>query len=127
MKTSQWVALLSAFAVTVPAFSAEKFESEVIALNNSGRYATYRFTLEIGKLTTGQFDGEIKSWNSKICGSARAIKGELKPGGEVNFETEESPIRGCGKLAFVGKKEGDTSLVGKMKFQGEEHEFVFKK
>jgi len=127
MKRLQWITVLSAAAVVVPALALEKYDASVVARGNNGNDFTYRFTLEIDRLEPGAIGGQISSWDSKICGSGRAIKGNLKPSGQVKFATEESPIRGCGKLDFTGRRKDDASIVGKMKFQGELHEFVFKK
>lgn len=109
------------------ALAIEKFDSTIEARNNLGSQATYRFTLEIDQFQPGNLTGEIKSWNSKPCGSARKITGELKANGDLLFATEESAVKGCGALIFSGKKESDSVIVGKMRFQGEQHEFTFKK
>ena len=127
MKSLQWIVVLTVVTVSCPALAAEKYEASVVARGNKGFDFTYRFALEIDKLTTGQFGGQISSWDSKICASARAIKGELKPNGEVTFATDTSPIKGCGKMNFTGKREGDTAIIGKMNYQGEMHNFNFKK
>jgi hypothetical protein len=125
-KTTLVLAILTVFINGV-ALAAEKFDSTIEARNNTGSQSTYRFTLEVEQLQPGSLTGEIKSWDSKACGSARKITGELKANGELRFATEESPVRGCGALIFSGKKESDSVIVGKMRFQGEQHEFTFKK
>lgn len=105
--------------------SVEKLDANVSARTNSGKDRVYRFTLEYkadGENVTGQFI----SYDSTRCGRERAFTGTLK-GDILQVRSEESELQGCGRLNFTGKKEADGSIVGKMQFQGEQREFVFKK
>ena len=109
----------------VYAQSAEKLNANVNARTNSGKERVYRFTLEYkvdGENVTGQFI----SYDSTRCGRERVFTGSLKDD-VLQVRSEESEIQGCGRLNFTGKKEADGSIVGKMQFQGEQRDFVFKK
>ena len=125
-RTTLVLAILTVF-LNSAALATEKFDSTIEARNNLGSRMTYQFTLEIDQLQPGNLTGGIKSWNSKSCDSARKITGELKANGDLRFATEESAVKGCGALIFSGKKESDSVIVGEMRFQGEQHEFTFKK
>ncbi|OYT90207.1 MAG: hypothetical protein CFE43_19535 [Burkholderiales bacterium PBB3] len=110
-----------------PSWAVEKFEATINGRTNKGGETPYRFTLELEQSLPGSIKGKLWSWDSKTCPGERPVTGQISGDGAVKFATEQAEVKGCGKLVFAGKKEGDSTLIGKMKFQYEEHEFVFKK
>jgi hypothetical protein len=107
------------------ALSSEVYTANVTAKDNKSRDRVYRF--ELAFATEGeQVSGQFVSYDSTKCGKDRKITGTLK-GDVLQVRSEESEVQGCGRLNFTGKKEADGSIVGKMQFQGEQREFVFKK
>ena len=107
------------------AWADEVYTANVTAKDNKSRDRNYRFELVLA--TEGEnVSGQFVSYDSTRCGKERKISGTLK-GDVLSVRSEESEVQGCGRLNFTGKKEADGSIVGKMQFQGEPREFVFKK
>ena len=128
MKFRQYILLmLSLTAVTT--FAAEQYDATINAKSGSGRgkEKTFSFRLTFEKPDGNAFTGEISSFGSGPCGVARQVTGSESADGEFRFNSEDNQLAGCGKLVFRGKRENESTIIGKMRFQGEDHEFVFKK
>lgn len=108
-------------------FAGEKYDALIKAKTNKGSEQTYSFTLLLDDPKAEELSGEILSYGSGPCGRQRKITGTQKPDGEFRFRTEEGDVQGCGRLVFKGRWDSSTAIIGKMRFQGEEHEFIFKK
>ena len=108
-------------------FSAEKYEAIIKSQNNKGKEKVFTFSLTLDDPKSEQISGEIMSYGSGPCGKERKITGTQKPDGDIEFSSEEGELKGCGKLVFRGRWDGSASIVGKMRFQGEDKEFIFKK
>ena len=126
MTTKVIIALFVTFFASL-SFAAEKYEASIKAKNNRGNEKTDTFTLVIDDPKSEQITGEILSYGSGPCGKERKITGTQKPDGDFQFRTEEGDLQGCGRLVFKGRWDNATAIIGKMRFQGEEHEFIFKK
>lgn len=117
--------VISATAFICQAWANEVYTANVSAKDNKSRDRNYRFELMLA--TEGEnVSGQFVSYDSTRCGKERKITGTLK-GDVLQIRSEESELQGCGRLNFTGKKEADGSIVGKMQFQGEQRDFVFKK
>ena len=108
-------------------FAGEKYDALIKSHTNKGKEKIFTFTLVLDDPKSEQLSGEIMSYGSGPCGKERKISGTQKPDGDIQFSAEEGELKGCGKLVFRGRWEGATSIVGKMRFQGEDQEFTFKK
>jgi hypothetical protein len=81
---------------------------------------SYGFVVDLQFAEGGTISGEVKDFYGA---SACRWPGVKLSGGNIadgNFRwiSDENPIKGCGKLVFVGKREGD-KLVGFLpRFQG---------
>lgn len=118
--------LLAGLSVATAALAVDKFDALIKANNNTGKEKTYTFTLVLDDAKAEQLTGEIFSYGSGPCGKERKITGTQKTDGEIQFRTEEGELKGCGKLVFKGRWE-NSAIVGMMRFQGEDKEFIFKK
>jgi hypothetical protein len=125
--TSKVAIFLFATFFTSTCVAGEKYDALIKAKNNKGNEKTYSFTLVLDDPKAEQVTGEIFSYGSGPCGKERKITGTQKPDGDFQFRTEEGDLQGCGRLAFKGRWDNATTIIGKMRFQGEDHEFIFKK
>ena len=107
--------------------AGEKYDALIKSKSNKGKEKIFTFTLVLDDPKAEQLTGEIFSYGSGPCGKERKITGTQKPDGEVQFRTEENDLQGCGKLVFKGRWDNGSAIVGSMRFQGEEQEFIFKK
>ena len=120
------IACLVMFSVVANA--GEKYDALIKSKSTKGgKEKTFTFTLVLDDPKAEQLTGEIFSYGSGPCGKERKITGTQKPDGEVQFRTEENDLQGCGKLVFKGRRDNDSAIVGSMRFQGEDQEFIFKK
>lgn len=88
--------------------------------NTPGRMWNYGFEVDLSHAENGEVVGEVK----RFFGADRCrwpgtkIKGTLKPTREIQWQTEQNPLQGCGTIRFVGVKE-EGKLVGYLpRFQG---------
>jgi len=128
MNFRQSLLLMLSLSATMT-FAAEQYEATINAKSGSGRgkEKTFSFRLQFEKTDANAFTGEVSSYGSGPCGVARRVTGLESTEGEFRFNSEEGQLAGCGKLVFRGKRENESTIIGKMRFQGEDHEFVFKK
>ena len=112
---------------TSTAFAGEKYDASIKAKTNRGQEKTFTFRLVLDDPKAEQLTGELMSYGSGPCGVERKITGQQKSDGEVQFQTGDGDVQGCGRLIFKGRRNSDSEIVGSMRFQGEVHEFLFKK
>jgi hypothetical protein len=114
-----------AAALVAVAFSgsamADLYKVNFMAPSNSpGKMWNYGFTVDLQFAEGGAITGEVKDFfGANACRwPGIKITGGNLPDGTFRWLTDENPVKGCGKLVFVGKKEGD-KLVGFLpRFQG---------
>lgn len=106
--------------------NAEEWKASFTAPNNAGRPWQYQIVLDLPDLKEGEFQGQVsKVYGTTICRYPVSLKGTVK-GEEIRFRSEINEIKGCGQIAFTGKKIGET-LEGIAPFQGIQAQVVFKK
>ena len=100
---------------------AETYTTNFSAPSNTpGRAWSYGFVIDFIQNEGGVVSGEI----TRFYGADRCrwpgtkLNGHVKGNGDVQWQTEQNPLQGCGTIRFVGKKE-DGKLVGYLpRFQG---------
>ena len=99
--------------------NAEVYKTNFIAPDNRGLPYNASFNVDLIFAENGAISGEIKFFNSTICRWAgQKVTGGNFKDDNFRWETELHPIKGCGKIIFVGKKEGQ-KIVGYLpSFQG---------
>lgn len=88
--------------------------------NSVGKVWRYGFVVDLHFAESGVITGEVKEFLGATGCRWPGIKieGGNLPNGTFRWMTEENPLKGCGKLVFIGKKEGE-KLVGYLpRFQG---------
>ena len=121
------ISLVALLAVWGAACAAEVFDANIKARANNGKEKMYALRLSLDDPKAEKLTGLIISYGSGHCGKERKISGEQTPDGEVPFRSEEDELKGCGRFVFKGRWEKEGVLTGQMRFQGEMHEFSFKK
>ena len=88
--------------------------------NQPGRMLNYGFVVDLQFAENGAISGDVKEfYGASACRwpGVKLTGGNLADG-NFRWISDENPIKGCGKLVFVGKKETD-KLVGYLpRFQG---------
>lgn len=114
------IAFLASLFLSKVAY-AELFKVYFTAPSNSpGKMWSYGFVVDLNFAENGQIAGEVKEFIGATACRWPGIKieGGNLPDGSFRWMTEENSLKGCGKLVFVGKKEGE-KLVGFLpRFQG---------
>ena len=108
--------------------NAEVYKTNFIAPDNKGLPYNASFAVDLIFAENGAISGEIKFSNSVICRWAgQKVTGGNFKDGDFRWTTELNPIKGCGKIIFIGKKEGE-KIVGYLpSFQGVKIDIEFKK
>ncbi len=109
-------------ASTLCGFShAETYKVNFTAPSNvPGKMWNYGFVVDLQFADNGAITGEMKEFfGTKACSwPGMKITGGNLSDGTFRWMTDEHPVKSCGKIVFVGKKE-DNKLVGYLpKFQG---------
>jgi hypothetical protein len=128
MKLHRYILIMLSL-LAASALATEQYDATINAKSSSGKgkEKTFSFRLKYDKTEGEAFTGEVSSYGSGPCAVGRKVSGIETAAGEFRFNSEEAELAGCGKLVFRGKRENDSTIIGKMRFQGEDHEFVFKK
>lgn len=112
-------AFLSSLLVANPAL-ADLYKASFTAPNNKGAASTYGFVVDLQFNDSGSITGEIKEfYGANACRwPGLKIAGNNLQDGNFRWASEENIIKGCGRLVFIGKKDGD-KLTGHLpRFQG---------
>lgn len=118
MKKSISLFLLSLLTCTIAL--ADLYKTSFQAPNNRGALVTYGFEADLAFNPDGSVTGEMKQfYGASTCRwPGTKLTGRMLADSTLHWVSEENTIRSCGKLTFVGKKEGE-KLVGHLpRFQG---------
>ncbi len=116
------------FAFAFSSVAAELYEGtfSAKALYTVSRDREYRIAMEFEDLSVAQLQGKIFSPDSKRCPSEVVAVGTKKDD-QIVFRAKDQPeLKGCGRLNFKGRKDGD-SLIGTTVFEGAEREVLLKR
>lgn len=102
------------------AVRADLYKVNFVAPSNTGKPWNYGFVVDLQFADSGAISGEMKEfYGASACRwpGVKLAGGNLQDG-NFRWTTEENPLKGCGKLIFVGKKDGE-KIVGYLpRFQG---------
>ena len=100
---------------------AEMYKVNFTAPSNvASKMWNYGFVVDLQFTDNGSITGEVKEFfGTKACSwPGIKISGGNLPDGNFRWMTDENPVKSCGRIVFVGKKE-DNKLIGYLpKFQG---------
>jgi hypothetical protein len=99
---------------------ADTYKVNFVAPSNTGKPWNYGFVVDLQFGDAGVITGEIKEfYGASACRwPGVKISGGNLQDGNFRWITEENIVKGCGKLVFVGRKDGE-KLVGYLpRFQG---------
>jgi hypothetical protein len=107
-----FIALVFNFSICCVAF-ADLYKVNFSAPANNGSPRPYGFVVNLQFSEGGAISGDVKEFYGASACQWPGIKitGGNLPDGNLRWITEENPVKGCGKLVFVGKQDGD-KLVG---------------
>jgi hypothetical protein len=95
--------------------------------NGGGRDCRFGFEIEM------EFEGGVISGKLITMRGVNAcrwedvpVKGTINPDNEVIWRSEVNPVKGCGRLTFNGKKDGDKVVGNFPSFQGKQIEINLK-
>ncbi|PUE28689.1 hypothetical protein B9Z35_11830 [Limnohabitans sp. Jir61] len=107
--------------VTCSGVFADLYKAEFVAPGSFGGPNTnFSFVVDLNFTDSGSISGEIKNfYGAKHCPwNGVQLSGSNLANGNFRWSSDENINKGCGKLVFVGKKEG-AKLVGYLpRFQG---------
>lgn len=111
---------LIGMAISGMAF-ADLYKANFSAPSNApGRMWNYGFVIDLQFAEGGAITGEVKEfYGANACRwPGVKLSGGNIADGNFRWISDDNPVKGCGKLVFIGKKEGD-KLVGYLpRFQG---------
>jgi hypothetical protein len=120
-------AVLLAFAFGSNA--AERFEGTFLSTTQYGaspKESRWRMAIEIEDFSASKLEGKIFSPDSRRCPAEVVAVGTMKDDQIVFRARDLAELKGCGRLNFRGRKDGD-SLIGTTFFEGGEREIVLKR
>ena len=109
--------------------NAETYKTSFVAPNNSGQPYNTGMVVDLNFADDGAISGEMKIlYNAPNCKwRGEKITGGNFKDGMFRWATDLNPTKGCGRIVFIGKKEGD-KLVGYLpSFQGVKIDIEFQK
>lgn len=105
---------------------AELFKANFQAPDNKGRPRQYAIEVDLTQGANDTISGEIKT----IHGTTACMWGGVKVAGgpttdgNLRWASEENALKGCGRVIFVGKKEGGNWVGSFPRFQGAKIDLV---
>ena len=112
--------LILAAMLTSTMACADLYKSNFTAPDNRGAPRAYGFVVDLQFSENGQIAGEFKEFYGTSACRWNGVKlsGGNLPDGNFRWLSEENTMRNCGRIVFIGRKEGD-KIVGHLpKFQG---------
>lgn len=105
---------------------AELFKASFQAPDNKGRPRTYGIEIELTQSGSDAVGGVIKNiYGTSACRwDGITVSGAATADGGIRWSSEENPMKGCGRLVFVGKKEGANLTGHFLRFQGNKTDLV---
>ena len=117
------------FIFAVHSKGAERFEGAFLSTTQYGaspKESRWRMAIQVEDFSMPKLEGKIFSPDSKRCPAEVVAIGTIKDE-QIVFRARDLPdLKGCGRLNFRGRGEGD-SLVGTTFFEGGEREVVLKR
>jgi hypothetical protein len=120
------VALFAGAFLCAWSAQAELFKANFQAPDNKGRPRSYAIEVDLVQDASNAISGEIKTIHGTSACMWAGIKvaGGPTADGGVRWASEENPLKGCGRVVFVGKKEGNHWVGQLPRFQGAKIDLV---
>ncbi len=117
---------LTGFLLCCISVHAELFKASFQAPDNKGRPRTYGIEVELTKSDSDSISGVIKNiYGTNACRwDGITLSGGTTSAGGVRWSSEENPMKGCGRLVFVGHQEGSNWVGHFLRFQGSKIDLV---
>jgi hypothetical protein len=109
--------------------AVERFEGTFLSTTQYGaspKESRWRMAIEIEDFSASKLEGKIFSPDSKRCPAEAVAVGTMKDDQIVFRARDLAELKGCGRLNFRGRREGD-SLIGTTFFEGGEREILLKR
>ena len=110
--------------------NAELYKTTFVSqASGSGNSYNTGVLVDLNFTENGEISGEIKNiYNTSSCKwQGEKVTGGKFKDGYFRWETGVHPTQGCGRIVYVGKKEGDKIIGYFPKFNGVRVETSFKK